>query len=225
MKFCGFIKVCANLLFRIKYNDLDHSITYVDLDHFIRMQLPFSLDCISPSDLNLLNQIPLALYLGAEMLTLMLILFLLFFLLLQPLFGLFENARMWPRLKGRLSVLLKLLATAAIWSRFVKLLGATGYGLLIVDCQVWQLQIFVEGSTKRKSFWWGASFVRQFVKTFPLYLWKAWWLYLYLWVALGFVAFHMECKHQAAALLCCVCNFINSGFIKSLGEFSLMLVN
>ena len=31
------------------------------------MQLPFSLDCISLSDLNLLNQIPLALYLSAEM--------------------------------------------------------------------------------------------------------------------------------------------------------------
>ena len=156
---------------------------------------------------------------------LMLILFLLLFLLLQPLFGLFENARMWPRLKGRLSVLLKLITTAAIWSRFVKLLCATGYGLLIVDCQVWQMQIFVEGSTNRKSFWWGASFVRQFVKPFTLYLWKAWWLYLYLWVALGFVGFLMECKHQAAALLCCVCNFINSGFVKSLGGFSLMLVN
>jgi len=43
------------------------------------MQLPFSLDCISLLDLTLLNQIPLALYLGAEMLTLMLILFFFFF--------------------------------------------------------------------------------------------------------------------------------------------------
>jgi hypothetical protein len=37
-------------------------------------------------------------------------------------------------------------------------------------------------------------FVRQFVKPFPLYLRKAWWLHLYLPVALRFVAFAVEKK-------------------------------
>ena len=40
-------------------NDLDHSITFADLDHFIRLQEHLSLNKSSLLDMSLLNQIPL----------------------------------------------------------------------------------------------------------------------------------------------------------------------
>lgn len=165
------------------------------------MQLPFSLDCISLSDLNLLNQTPLALYLGAEMHT---------------------DADPFS------SVILVIVATLwAIWKcknvttfegKVVSASQAHNYcSHMVMICQapvcnwIWFVNCWLPG-VANADLWWGASFVRQFVKPFTLYLWKAWWLYLYLWVALGFVGFLMECKHQAAALLCCCLQFYKLWF-------------
>ena len=44
---------------------------------------------------------------------------------------------------------------------------------------------------------WGASFVRQFLKPYPMYLRKVWQLHLYLQVCLGFTAFVVDWKHEA----------------------------
>jgi hypothetical protein len=75
-------------------NDLYHSMTYADLEHFITLQGHLSLDMISLLDMNLLNQIPFLIgsLLGWRMLYGMLIFFLLLLLILQLLLGKAVNA-------------------------------------------------------------------------------------------------------------------------------------
>jgi hypothetical protein len=65
-------------------NDLDHSITFADLDHFIRLQEHLSLNKSSLLDMSLLNQIPLLIgsLFGWRYALRMLIFFLLLLLLL-----------------------------------------------------------------------------------------------------------------------------------------------
>ena len=82
-------------------NDLDHSITFADLDHFIRLQKHLSLNKSSLLDMSLLNQIPLLIgsLCGWRYTLRMLIFFLLLLLLLQLLLGLFGKCRNCPCLK------------------------------------------------------------------------------------------------------------------------------
>jgi hypothetical protein len=48
--------MCTTIILECN-NDLYRSITYADLEHFIRLQEHLSLDMISLLDMNLLNQI------------------------------------------------------------------------------------------------------------------------------------------------------------------------
>ena len=120
-------------------------------------------------------------------------------------------------------MLLKPLTTASTWSWSVKkkqclwiilyevlyLLFAIGHNLLIVENgKVWfqwkfsgEVQAFcanIEWGTKlQEAVFVGWPVLRKFVRPYPLYLWKVWWLHFYLLEGLRFVAFVVESKCQA----------------------------
>ena len=110
--------------------------------------------------------------------------FLLLFLLLQPLCGLFRNAGMWTCLKG------KICQEAMVGNHSIKWCKPPLKNWLrFVNFRALQRLIIVEVSIKRKICWWGASFVKQFMKCYPMYLWKAWWLHLRTWICFSFILF------------------------------------
>ena len=126
---------------------------------------------------------------------------------------------LWTCLKGRFSMLLKLLNTASTWMicqeamvenrRYCK--PPLCNWIWIVDFWAWKVLSLVAVSTKRNSCSWGASFVKQFVKPYPMYLWKTWWLHLRTWIYI-FLFFHVP---LAAHFIVCSVLWANLMYLQS----------